>query len=271
MVAESYSGQVETRPDAYTPPGQWGLNQLTGQMVNVRSVPRGLASGAVCPNPACADRLEAKQGRIREWHFAHSTAACEGYRHWTVKRLLAELLAREVAAGRPYPVAVPCERKCPPRRIDLLDGIARVDLEVKPFRDNQRRPDITLFPPAGGPAFLIEVVDTHPPSQEVICLGVPVLTVSAQSDESVRRLETQGEVIPLAAYNLPCLCQDTYTEESSNSEDVAVDLPGYRPRYPDNYVYLYRLGESETAIMQFCRRSHDLIYFSLDTDCPVCG
>lgn len=268
MAYSAINAAAAELPRVTIPPGQWGLNRLTGQMVNVRSVPRGLACGAVCPNPACADPLEAKQGRIREWHFAHSTAACEGYRHWTVKRLLAELLAREVAAGRPYPVAVPCERKCPPRRIDLLDGITRVELEVKPFRDNQRRPDITLFPAAGGPAFLIEVVDTHPPSQEVIRLGVPVLTVSAQSDESVRRLETQGAVMPLTGYNLPCLCDDTRAEDvGSKAEDIAEDWNGYRPRYPVNYP---RRAAAETDIIQFCRRGHALLYYPLDTPCPGC-
>ena len=263
---------------AIIPPGQWGMDWLTQQMVNIRSVQRGLACGAVCPNPGCADRLEAKQGRIREWHFAHSTAACEGYRHWTVKRLLAELLTREVAAGRPYLVDIPYMREnpdaphiCPQRTVDLLTSIARVELEIKPFQDNQRRPDITLFTAAGRPAFLIEVVDTHPPSQEVIRQGVPVLTISAQSDESVKLLETQGAVMPLTAYNLPCLCRNANDDESGNrmAEDAGGDWIGYRVNYGINRNF--RNGNAEILILDFCRRGHDLIYYPPDTDCPKCG
>jgi len=42
-----------------------------GLMVDASSVPRGRHCGCVCPS--CATSLIARQGEVREWHFAHAT------------------------------------------------------------------------------------------------------------------------------------------------------------------------------------------------------
>ncbi len=49
----------------------FGLDQQTGELVDVADVPRGLACGCICPS--CKVPLQAKQGEINRWYFAHET------------------------------------------------------------------------------------------------------------------------------------------------------------------------------------------------------
>lgn len=49
----------------------FGLNPATGEYVDVSDVPRGSASGCVCPS--CRVPLQAKQGEVNRWHFAHES------------------------------------------------------------------------------------------------------------------------------------------------------------------------------------------------------
>lgn len=47
----------------------FGLRSVDQQYVDVQDVPRGLSSGCVCPS--CGLPLVAKQGTVKQWHFAH--------------------------------------------------------------------------------------------------------------------------------------------------------------------------------------------------------
>ena len=63
-----------------------------GELLHISEVPRGLACGCVCP--ACGDRLVARQGPIREHHFAHAVGhdcrtAVETALHLATKEILA--------------------------------------------------------------------------------------------------------------------------------------------------------------------------------------
>ena len=49
----------------------FGLHTDSGQLVDVSGVKNGLACGCICPS--CNLPLEARQGEIRNWHFAHSS------------------------------------------------------------------------------------------------------------------------------------------------------------------------------------------------------
>lgn len=49
----------------------FGQRQSDAALVDVADVPRGKACGCVCPS--CGLPLVARQGRDREWHFAHAT------------------------------------------------------------------------------------------------------------------------------------------------------------------------------------------------------
>ncbi len=49
----------------------------SGRICSVEEVARGLACDCVCP--ACGESVIARQGEVREWHFAHSSGAdCPG-------------------------------------------------------------------------------------------------------------------------------------------------------------------------------------------------
>ena len=63
-----------------------------GKLLHISEVPRGLACGCVCP--ACGDRLVARQGSLREHHFAHAAGndcrtAVETALHLAAKEILA--------------------------------------------------------------------------------------------------------------------------------------------------------------------------------------
>lgn len=47
----------------------FGLNQKSGELVDVASVARGRECGCICPS--CKTILVARQGKQKEWHFAH--------------------------------------------------------------------------------------------------------------------------------------------------------------------------------------------------------
>lgn len=68
-----------------------------GKMVYVGDVPRGLACGCLCPK--CKQPLEARQGHIRQQHFAHQgekagLVPCHDY-YMTAVHMLAEQLIEE--------------------------------------------------------------------------------------------------------------------------------------------------------------------------------
>ena len=49
----------------------FGLSLESNSLVDVQSVPRGKGCGCICPS--CKTPLIAKQGGVKEWHFAHAS------------------------------------------------------------------------------------------------------------------------------------------------------------------------------------------------------
>ena len=47
----------------------FGLQRSSDRLVDVARVPRGSECGCICPS--CSVPLVARQGDIKEWHFAH--------------------------------------------------------------------------------------------------------------------------------------------------------------------------------------------------------
>ena len=73
-------------------PLRLGYGLKEGKLLHISEVPRGLACGCVCP--ACGDRLVARQGPLREHHFAHAAdndcrTAVETALHLAAKEILA--------------------------------------------------------------------------------------------------------------------------------------------------------------------------------------
>lgn len=132
-----------------------------GTIRSVEEVSRGLACECHCP--ACGERVIARQGEIREWHFAHTSgadcaAAAETALHLAAKQVLIEakgLMLPEVTRA----VTLKAER-------GLIIGTASrpatwVDfLEVEAERPLAGiKPDI--YAVLGGSVLLVEIAVTH--------------------------------------------------------------------------------------------------------------
>ena len=77
-----------------------------GRRVHVNDVPRGRACGAFCP--ACRAPLQARQGDVLSWHFAHEgqgggRGCGEGLLHREIKERLAAMASCQGAASGQYP------------------------------------------------------------------------------------------------------------------------------------------------------------------------
>ena len=101
-----------------------------GRLVDIHSVPQGLACGCVCPG--CGGRLLAKQGQIRAWYFSDASGAecvsgAETALHLAAKRLILE--HRSVALP---PLVVNFKRLHP--GFGLFEHSKTVDLPEKVWR-----------------------------------------------------------------------------------------------------------------------------------------
>ena len=72
---------------------KYGLSKQTGALVSVEEVLRGLKCDCICPE--CKSTLIARQGKEKQWHFAHANnAECAGAR-MTALHLWAQLIIQE--------------------------------------------------------------------------------------------------------------------------------------------------------------------------------
>lgn len=85
----------------------FGLESITGQLIDVDSVQSGKSCGCVCP--CCKTPLVAKKGDIKEWHFAHHTRgtysetqdSCEYSFHLSVRMMARQLIKNELQLELP--------------------------------------------------------------------------------------------------------------------------------------------------------------------------
>jgi len=54
----------------------FGLRSADQRLVDVSEVPQGGGCGCICPS--CRASLIARQGHIKQWHFAHDFRGVEG-------------------------------------------------------------------------------------------------------------------------------------------------------------------------------------------------
>lgn len=129
---------------------------------SVDEVARGLGCECVCPT--CGDKVIARQGEVREWHFAHVSVsdcehAAEGALHRAAKQLLVE------SGGMTIPEArVPANVTLPDGRTGYGEAFrpeAWIDFQQaeaeKAF--GEIRPDVTAM--TDGKMLFIEVAVTH--------------------------------------------------------------------------------------------------------------
>ncbi len=83
----------------------FGLNERTGELVDIEDVARGKQCGCVCPS--CKTPLEARHGAKNEWHFAHlsrnvseaTKIECD-YSYWTSIHLMAKQILKSLTTIR---------------------------------------------------------------------------------------------------------------------------------------------------------------------------
>ena len=122
-----------------------------GDFVSVEDVSNGLACECICID--CQGRLSAKQGKIKQWHFAHHQESDKENCQWSgeseihlrVKKYLDQYRTLTVPIGFSNPTS---------HTIDFDD----IKLE-KSLRPTKRIPDVTGY--CDGERILIEVKVTH--------------------------------------------------------------------------------------------------------------
>lgn len=133
-----------------------------GRIKSVDEVARGLECNCTCP--CCGERVLARQGEVREWHFAHASGtdcdgAAEGALHLAAKQILLD------GQGLMMPEAVT------QKRATLTDGRTAIGEARRPeywldyhtaeaeVSYGSIRPDIVLD--LGGEKIFVEIAVTH--------------------------------------------------------------------------------------------------------------
>ncbi len=173
-----------------------------GHVVHVDHVPRG--KDCACSCPSCEQPVLARQGEIRQHHFAHIGLRCDpdGQLHETAKLLLYERIAASIAQAEAVPVRWDCPICLLKHERNLLDGTKadQVRCEYR-WAEANIRADIALLSRSEA-VLLIEVVVTHEPSEAYAEIGIPVLVVRPSADK-LQMLTSEALAIS-ATHNYPC-------------------------------------------------------------------
>lgn len=133
-----------------------------GRIKSVEEVARGLECNCTCP--CCGERVLARQGEVREWHFAHASGAdcdgaAEGALHLAAKQVLLDgqgLMMPEAVTMKTATLAdgrsAVGEARRPEYWLDYLTAEAEVSY-------GSIRPDIVLD--VGGEKIFVEIAVTH--------------------------------------------------------------------------------------------------------------
>ncbi|WP_275100163.1 competence protein CoiA family protein [Sedimenticola hydrogenitrophicus] len=134
----------------------------SGRIRSVEEVTRGLACNCLCP--VCGEDVIARQGEVREWHFAHSSGAdCprsgESALHLAAKQLLIESKGMVLPAQQVRKEVVLSDGRGGTGESTRHDAwIDFMDIEAeKPI--GAYRPDIVAM--AGHTMLLVEIAVTH--------------------------------------------------------------------------------------------------------------
>lgn len=163
-----------------------------GGIVSIHDVPKGKACNCCCPE--CGEIVIARQGDVRQWHFAHASGAdCggtgEGALHQAAKQILLDekwvtlpLLPRELALLEDELRDSGCELIPPNRVADLQSPEAEVT-----FADGQARVDLAAV--YAGKRILIEIAVSHfvePTKNQLLAtLGYPAMEIHLPNDPNL--------------------------------------------------------------------------------------
>ena len=118
----------------------------------------------------CREKLVPRKGNVRQYHFAHKNkSGCfgtgEGYLHKTFKKMVLEIIRRNIFSNTPISVTFSCNICNGEHNGNLLTGIIDVKEECNL---TNCRPDIILIDQTGKTSIIIEIVDKHEPEKNVI-------------------------------------------------------------------------------------------------------
>lgn len=175
---------------------RFGLS-LDGHPVNIKDAAKG--KSYTCVN--CGKPLIAKQGKVREWHFAHKTntsnCSFETYLHKLAKYFIREMFNEKQSLVATFGKATQtCKWMdvCPFRKdnschiikdesIDLLQYTACVEeASINGFIADLLFTSETLDP------LLIEIYVTHPCTEEKIKSGLKIIEIHIESETDVENL-----------------------------------------------------------------------------------
>ena len=67
------------------------LNKTTNKVIHIDNAQNGLSCNCVCPE--CGEKLEARQGQIRNWHFKHYVnTSCAGGQESALHKLIKQII-----------------------------------------------------------------------------------------------------------------------------------------------------------------------------------
>ena len=202
-----------------TPQMTYGKGSIDGRLVHVDDVPNGLDCNAMCL--ACDAALIARQGRVRQHHFAHaveSDCTGEGWIHYGAKMALAERIVAAVESGDAVPMRYSC-RVSPcqcTHRGNIAKGAERVIVEK---RIDGIQPDIRI---EGQHPKVIEIVDSHEPEMRVHDFAsendLPLLVVSVKDESDITMLKSSDVWVEVSHFD-KCPCkQEAHTKRLEQTE-----------------------------------------------------
>ena len=139
-----------------------------GKITSIRDVQRGLNCNCTCPS--CNANLIAKQGAVRDWHFAHSA------QHTCINGAESSLhLAAKQVVVNSSKILIPSDEGSP--KYLLIDS---AELEMSWDTDFGRMiPDVTIT--SGAEIYFIEIIVTHAIDEQkrekINSLNVPTLLI----------------------------------------------------------------------------------------------
>lgn len=136
-------------PAKYAVKLPWGCD-LDNNLVHVSAAKNGRDCKLSCPH--CSGALDAKQGRLLQWHLAHvSTTWCKGGVESLAHRRAIEILAAEKSVFLP-----------PPDELSegFFGNFSWAIAEVPLALENPRRVDLMLY--AGSERLAVEICVSHP-------------------------------------------------------------------------------------------------------------
>ena len=138
----------------------------SGNIIHIENAVSG--QGYSCPG--CKAEMILKNGQIRQRHFSHKNVQnCEGggegYLHETFKKLLVEKIKGNIVERKTLDIRFTCNICNGEHSFDLLYYVA--DVKIEHSLDGCR-PDLVLLDALGRVLFIIEIIVTHEPENNVI-------------------------------------------------------------------------------------------------------